>query len=556
MAINKQKLLEALRAAREKHTAELQPPAPRAAFIGELIETPKYFTAAGWPLNEEQCMAVKYAEDGQSFCLIGPAGSGKTTTLTEVVSMCIKSIGAENLRHNSIAIVAFTRRATANVARAMEKINAVRFCKTIHKFLDYSPEFIDYCDPTTGQWKKSRQFVPRVTEFNPSIETKIVIIEESSMVGYSELYKQLRLACPNAIFIFVGDLNQLKPVFGDSCLGFKLNQLPVVELTQIYRQAMESPIVAFQHNFVLKGRYPSEQDLVNITAGGELKFYKIARSKDEPETVAFRIWNKFLKPQIISGEFDPETDMVLCPNNSRCGQQEFNNYIADYLSKKAGETVYEVIAGIKSYYLAPGDNIQVDKRDAKIIEILDNPKYRGKKPRAPSKTIDRWGAEHVDFSLAGTKSTKAKDLDEFYLAADPDSLEDQDKAPASHVVSVVWADDDSATPVTLSTKGELSGISFNYAMTVHRAQGCEWRKVILLLPPHSARGPLLSRELLYTGMTRARKYLDVLYVPNTKPGAHDGTIDLGIKRQSIPGRTWQEKAKHFECKLEGLEWTD
>lgn len=559
MALNKAVLLEQLRKAREAALASQEKIlAPiKAACPGE-HEVPKYFTSAGYPLNEEQCLAVKYAEDGNSFCLIGPAGSGKTTTLTEVVAKCIESIGRENLRYNSIAIVAFTRRAVANVTRAMEKINAKQFCRTAHKFLEYAPERTEY-QTKTGEWKTGMRFMPRRHELNPHRETKIVIIEEASQIGYGELYKELRLACPNATFIFVGDLNQLKPVFGDSVLGFKLAQIPVVELTQIYRQAMDSPIVAFQHNYTLKGRYPSTADLDAISAGGKLTFRHIAKGA-EPEEIAHRIWLKVIKPQIESGAFDPETDIVLCPNNNRCGQTEFNNYIADYLSKKNNELVYEVFAGINVCYLAVGDNIQVDKRDAKIVGIRPNENYGGKLPRKPSVLLDRWGQmplleSDTEDHQTSAEDSKEKALEEYFIYTQS-SEEDTSKLPASHALTIVWADDMECAEVELSTRGELGKITFNYAMTIHKAQGCEWRKVILILPPHSLRGPILCRELLYTGMTRAREYLDVLYVKNSAPGRHDGSLDACIARQSLPGKTWQEKAKHFEVKLDNLEWRD
>ena len=53
------------------------------------------------------------------------------------------------------------------------------------------------------------------------------------------------------------------------------------------------------------------------------------------------------------------------------------------------------------------------------------------------------------------------------------------------------------------TKGELRDLIPAYAMTIHKAQGSEYRAVVLVMT--NAHKPLLRRELLYTGVTRAKE---------------------------------------------------
>jgi exodeoxyribonuclease V alpha subunit len=48
-----------------------------------------------------------------------------------------------------------------------------------------------------------------------------------------------------------------------------------------------------------------------------------------------------------------------------------------------------------------------------------------------------------------------------------------------------------------------SALSLGYALTVHKAQGSEYDEVLLLLPDHDC--PLLTRELIYTAISRARR---------------------------------------------------
>jgi exodeoxyribonuclease V alpha subunit len=59
-----------------------------------------------------------------------------------------------------------------------------------------------------------------------------------------------------------------------------------------------------------------------------------------------------------------------------------------------------------------------------------------------------------------------------------------------------------------SRLGEVAGV---HVMTVHRAQGSQVRRVAVVLPPPES--PLLTRELLYTAVTRAREHVRILGTP-------------------------------------------
>jgi exodeoxyribonuclease V alpha subunit len=61
-----------------------------------------------------------------------------------------------------------------------------------------------------------------------------------------------------------------------------------------------------------------------------------------------------------------------------------------------------------------------------------------------------------------------------------------------------------------------------FAMTVHKSQGSEFDHVLLVLP--DAPGPLLTRELVYTAVTRARRSVEIWASPAVLRGAIDGRI--------------------------------
>ena len=121
-------------------------------------------------------------------------------------------------------------------------------CITIHKLLAYAPVEVFITDPETGKEKRSMRFEPQRNANNPlpsNIHT--IIIEEASMVSL-QLFNEIVEAAPhNPQIVFLGDIQQLPPVFGSAILGYKMLELPVVELTEVHRQALDSPILSLAH---------------------------------------------------------------------------------------------------------------------------------------------------------------------------------------------------------------------------------------------------------------------------------------------------------------------
>lgn len=192
-------------------------------------------------LNEKQSQAVDLAKQKQSFCLIGAAGTGKTTSVFTICEQLILNnlltkhpswAASKHLRNlQSVAFVAFTNRAVKRLTKSLPASlqgNAL----TIHMLLEYQPEYVESLDEY-GQPCVKRMFKPKLTKANPDNHLQLIVIEESSMVSV-ELHQQLVEAFPNATIIYLGDLNQLPPVYGASILGYKLTHLPICELSLIH----------------------------------------------------------------------------------------------------------------------------------------------------------------------------------------------------------------------------------------------------------------------------------------------------------------------------------
>ncbi len=92
---------------------------------------------------------------------------------------------------------------------------------------------------------------------------KVIILDEAGTIPI-DLFDLLIKALPDPSqvqFIYLGDLAQNPPVFGAAVLGYKGLEHPdsTIELTQVYRQALESPIIRLAHR-ILSGTPINESD--------------------------------------------------------------------------------------------------------------------------------------------------------------------------------------------------------------------------------------------------------------------------------------------------------
>ena len=485
-------------------------------------------------LNDKQLLAKEMTSLGKSLCLIGAAGTGKTTAQREVARSLLeaKCLSTHDFRIQgtplraicpSIAFVAYTRIASANLKRAVHKLPALEEAlqhniTTLHNLLEYTPETY-WSDDLQ---KECFRFTPRRTRSNP-LDITHLVIEEASMVGldlWSKLYDALR---PGVQVIFIGDINQLPPVFGDSILNYALVQLPVVELTHVYRQAQDSTILKNAHN-ILAGKMVEEAaDFKLIRCGKENHTQgKLSASLG----MTFPKWAK-------AGEYDPVQDIILSPWNKReLGTDNMNKWIAQFLGTERRATVHQIIAGISKLYLAVGDKVLYNKRVGVITKIVPNGRYMGKAALPASINLNRFG------TYTGSEND-LEDLEAMdYSSLNLDAMLEDDKGDAtkeaSHLVDIFLDDGEEEV---LSAIGDYapSVFSLAYALTVHKAQGCEWRKVYLIL--HRDHNISLCRELLYTAVTRAREQMIII--------AKEEVIQRAIKTQRIKGNTLAEKIEYF-----------
>ena len=285
------------------------------------------------------------------------------------------------------------------------------------------------------------------------LKCDVVILDEMSMVDvklFQALVTALRYSCR---IIMVGDADQLPSVGPGNILGeiLKAGVVPTVRLTDIFRQAQRSLIVQNAHRIV-EGQMPQKggpkDDFFLIESNG------LACQKLVCDLVSTRL------PKAYG--FDPVRDIqVLCPTKvGPTGSVELNRRLQDILNPPA-KGKGQIGTAESAKILRLGDKVMQVKNDYDI-------------------TFERAGAE------AGVGAYNG-DLG-IITAVDVDAR------------SVTVQMDDKKYTYTADQLNELEPA---YAVTVHKSQGSEFPAVILPVADVPAR--LCYRNLLYTGVTRARK---------------------------------------------------
>ena len=512
-------------------------------------------------LEPEQKAAVQLAIEGKSFVLTGAAGTGKTTTQKEVIRSLLENNhlpplleGTKFLRAGlpSVAIVSFTNVAVGNIKKVVDDILKPH-CMSIHKLLEFSPEFYSEEIMENGIMRevKKVRFLPTRHLGNKIRGLKWVIIEEASNVSI-ELFQLLVNAVEeDCKFIFLGDINQLKPVMSDGILGYKLYEYfknapdRIIELKKVHRQALDSNILKFAHKILSGNPSVSTEKMKEEFSGDDLVFSSFPQGLDE--TSAFDITVKTFKSLIAREQFQKENSMVLIPmgTGGHFNTHELNKEIAQTFSQREQQPVWEIFAGRWKKYLAVNDYIFYDKGWYYIEKIEPNPDYVGKIPRLPTLTMNREGLDIAE--KLGNSALES------VLDAKGNSKDDEIKNRSSHKVFLRNAketnDDGSPIIVELNNAGELadSNFAFGYCLTVHKSQGSEWENVYILL--HKCHEKMANRELLYTAVTRAKKKLSIIFQDGKNKFDSNSVIRKAILNSSIKGNTLEAKINYFAEKI-------
>ena len=376
----------------------------------------RFTQSQGIALSPQQQQAVEMAASSRVMVLTGGPGTGKTFCTRTIVALW-KAMGKK------IGLAAPTGRA----AQRMGEVTGLE-AKTLHRMLEF--------DPATRGFKRDKD--------NP-LPYDALVVDETSMLDLFLAHSLLKAIAPEAQLLLVGDVDQLPSVGPGKVLADLIDseKIPVVRLSQVFRQASSSAIIRAAHQ-INRGQYPNLEPIADAPQSDCLWH----NGGTEPEH-GVQVVCELIQELIPRLGFNPATDVqVLCPmTRGAVGTRNFNQVLQQLINPPSPDKP-EVSRG--------GMTFRVGDRVIQLKNDYEREVFNG------------------DLGVVA-----ALDATEQEVIIQFDGRE----------VSYDYAD--------------LNEVALAWSISIHKSQGSEYP--VVLLPIYMTHYVMLSRNLIYTGLTRAKK---------------------------------------------------
>lgn len=375
----------------------------------------RFTQTTGLQLSAQQRQAVEMSASHRVLILTGGPGTGKTFCTRTIVALW-KAMG------KTIALASPTGRAAQRLSE-MTRQEA----KTVHRLLEF--------DPTNFKFKR---------DIDSPIAAEALIVDEASMLDLFLANSLVKATPTNAQLLLVGDVDQLPSVGPGNVLAdlIQSERVPVIRLTEVFRQAQTSHIVRNAHR-INQGQMPQMESVSN-QPDSDCLWLTAPQPADGIQAIHDLVTN--LIPDM---GFDVSRDVqVLCPmTRGEIGTRNLNQVLQQIINPPHGS---------KAELTRGGMTLRVGDRVIQQVNDYNREVFNG------------------DLGVV-----QAIDTDEQEVAVQF----------AERLVTYDYAD--------------LNEISLAWSVTIHKSQGSEYPVVVL--PLYMQHYLLLSRNLIYTGLTRAKQ---------------------------------------------------
>ena len=411
----------------------------------------------GWSYTDEQMAAISQALNQNIILITGYAGTGKSSVVSAIL---------ESLPGYEFAQCALAGRAAARLSEITHSEGY-----TIHRLLGYP-----LGDVRNGMFEYYEEIVDGQDKSN-YLPYDIIILDEISMVDSGLFLSLINAIAPGSKLIMLGDIGQLESIgAGNIAHDLILSpEIASVQLTKIHRQAEASAIITDSVK-VRRNEQLIPKDWTGEETRGELQDLTYHCFLDGNNTY-YRVMQQV--SALLAANVDIMDIQVISPMKDRGNACTWNINLAIqemYNPLEDGEEEIVVNAFGKQYSLRLGD---------KVINTKNN--YQ----------TNRYEGEIMPFDLGDSgKGPKIGNCPIFNGNIGIITKLDTEKR-------VIVVDFNDIGEVVIPSNS-LVAIQLGYAITCHKMQGDQCKYVIVALD-FSAYA-LLTKELIYTAMTRAIKH--------------------------------------------------
>ncbi len=460
--------------------------------------------------REEKVAALEVLARNRVSVLVGPAGTGKTTLLRALCS-------SPNVRIGGVLLLAPTGKARVRMQEMIGE--SVGTAKTIAQFLLPSHRFT----PETGRYQPSDG-----PKFNAA---RTVIIDEASMLTEEQLAATLDGLSGVERLILVGDPRQLPPIGAGRPFVDIVNWLAPDDVEARFPRVGESYAELTVRR---RGGGVIGDDLVladwfsgqPIDPGADVVWEQIAGGVASPRLEVRQWEHESELPELIEDVLVAELDL---DNGNplafdlELGATEYNGHAYFNGKGKSGEGAaaaaenWQILSPLRGSPAGSGQLNRFVQRKfrARTLDVARFPRGVRKipKPVGPEEIV--YGDKVLCVRNQRRTNTYPENTGQQYVANGEIGIVVGEFKRGNWKPTGLEVQFSSQRDVVYKfRRGELSGddsaatLELAYAITVHKSQGSEFKRTILILPNPCR---LLSRELLYTALTRQQDRLVILH---------------------------------------------
>ena len=509
-----------------------QPPERLAQRLGQLFPVP--FVVSGERQADWQKIACAIAARGRFSVITGGPGTGKTTSVVRLLGL-LQASAMDAGKALRMRLAAPTGKAAARLSESIGRaISELQVSDAVRQAI---PAEVGTLHRLLGSRPDTRHFIHHAG--NP-LALDVLVVDEASMIDLEMMACLLDALPAGARLILLGDKDQLASVdagavLGDLCQGAETGRYSQPTLDWLARETGETlPATERQAADAAPDALAEQTVMLRYSRRFDASqgIGRLARLVNDKQAAAARALLDSQPEQLFdlrlqAGQAQLLADLFVEGHPQARGTPPGYRHYLDCLH-----------ASRPAAGLPPGDEAWSDWA-GRVLQAFDAFRLLCALRQGP------WGVEGLNLQVAAQLRQAGlisheqgwyegrpvlvtrNDYSLGLMNGDIGIALELPAAGGGSALRVAFARNDGSGGVRFVLPSRLAEVETVYAMTVHKSQGSEFAHTALVLP--AAASPVLTKELLYTAITRAKHWFSLV---ESGPGVFEGAVGKNVQRVS------------------------